>query len=102
MKLLVNFIQILIIGVIVYPIYYVWETQHIDNFCREITPGMSDKKLIELVKEYHVTLIGLDENEAEKGKWLAQVKAKSSFSDYRCEIGGIANKVAHASIMEEK
>ncbi len=102
MKLLVNLIQILIIAVILYPIYYVWETDHISQFCREIRPGITDETLMSLAEQYHLNLSGLDNEYIDKGPWLAEVRAKSSFSDYRCEISGIGNKVAHAKIMDEE
>ena len=73
MKLLVNLIQILVIGVIIYPIFYIWETEHIDNFCREIKPGMTDVRLMEVADEYHLKLSGLEEGYVEKGHWLAEV-----------------------------
>lgn len=102
MKLLVNLIQVLIICVIVYPIFYVWEIEHIENFCRDIKPGITDLMLVELAKDYHLNLNGLEDGYAEKGRWLAEVRAKSSFSGYRCEISGIASKVANARIIEEE
>ncbi|WP_289286899.1 hypothetical protein, partial [Methylophaga sp. UBA678] len=95
-------IQILVIGVIIYPIFYIWETEHIDNFCREIKPGMTDVRLMEVADEYHLKLSGLEEGYVEEGHWLAEVRAKSTFSDYRCAISGIANKVANARIIDEE
>ncbi|PHS70228.1 MAG: hypothetical protein COB23_03700 [Methylophaga sp.] len=99
MKHLVNVIQAIIIIMIAYPVFYIWDTNRVAQFCKSIEPGISTDQLASLVDEYSVTMMistGSD------GRWLSSIDALSPFTDYSCKIQGVANIIATAEIIEDE
>lgn len=102
MKLLVFAVQLIIISAMIYPIYYLWETDKVDNFCKQLQVGMTKDQLLQQADQHNVTLVGPDDDSLAGGKWQASVSAKSALSDYACVIKGAADSVASAKIVVEE
>jgi hypothetical protein len=96
MKRLVNLIQLAIVIAILYPLFYVWDTDRVDNFCKLVKPGMSQDELVALADENGMKLIGPDDI---GGRWIASVPSRASFSGYACVIKGAVDTVANAEII---
>ncbi|PHS23414.1 MAG: hypothetical protein COA83_10010 [Methylophaga sp.] len=79
-----------VILAVFYPVYYFWDTGKVDKFCTALEPGMTRQHLIELADEKNVRLIG-PVNAFRGAVWHARIAAFSGFSDYYCEIKGVAN-----------
>ena len=91
-KFVTDILQFAVVLAIFYPVYYFWDTGKVDKFCTSLEPGITRQQLIDLADEENVKLIG--PVDAFRGAvWHARIAAFSSFSDYYCEIKGIANKV---------
>lgn len=100
MKRLVNLVQLAIVGAILYPVYYVWDTQRIENFCEQILPGMKVKALNALAEES-----GIDLNASETlrgmGQWMTSIESSASLDRYACVIIGTVDSVVSANIIDE-
>ena len=101
MKRLVNLIQLLIVAAILYPVYYVWDTGRIENFCEQIKPGMSIEALNQLAESSHISLNTPQRETAEGGQWMTSVESKASIDRYACVILGAVDRVASAHIVDE-
>lgn len=101
MKRFVNLVQLMIIVAIIYPIYYVWDTDRVDEFCHQVKPGISQESLIELAESHHLSIVGPQSTDALGGQWVILVPARSSFSGYACEVKGAVETVAFASIIND-
>lgn len=99
MKYLVKLFQLAIVLAILYPVYYVWDTDRIDNFCEWIKPGMSLVELKALADEHNVTLNIPDELQR-AGQWITSVESTASFSGYACVVKGAGNRVAVAKVVK--
>ncbi len=99
MKYLVKLVQMVIVLAILYPVYYVWDTDRIDNFCEWVKSGMSLAELEALADEHDVTLNSPDELQR-SGMWITTVESTASFDDYACVIKGSGNRVAKAQIIK--
>ncbi len=92
MKLVTDILQFVVVITIFYPVYYFWDTSKVDKFCTNLEPGMTRQQLIDLADEKNVKLIG--PVDAFRGAvWHARIAAFSGFSDYYCEIKGVANVI---------
>lgn len=102
MKQLVNSVQYLVILVLVYPIYYVWETDKVTNFCEQVEGGMSKEQFMLLSEQENVNLNGPEDESLIGGKWRASVAPGMFISSDECVIKGAGNTVATARLYETK
>lgn len=95
-KILVNFIHILLITGMIYPVYIIWNNDQTNNFCTELKLNMTKEKMFNLAKQQNIklNLEPLDEL-----KWQASAKISTSLSDYYCQISGLGDRVASAKIV---
>jgi len=100
MKSLVNSIQYLVVLVLIYPIYYVWQTDKVTDFCELIDGGMTKQRMVELGKQASINMIGPKDISLEGGKWRATVQPGKFISAEVCIIKGSGNKVATARLFE--
>lgn len=89
----------LVVFAIFYPVYYFWDTGKVEQFCTALEPGMTRQQLIDKAEEKSVQLIGPVDS-LRDATWHARVAAFSGFSDYYCEVKGIANKVVSIQDIE--
>jgi hypothetical protein len=100
MKYLVMLIQLAIVGAIIYPVYYVWDTGRIENFCEQIKPGMSVEALNALAEESHISLNSPHNKTEQGGQWITSVESSAAINRYACVIMGAVDRVASANIVE--
>lgn len=100
MKRLVNSIQYLVILVIIYPIYYVWQTDKVTDFCELIDGGMTKQRMVDLGQQSNVNMIGPKDISLEGGKWQAMIQPGKFISADVCIVKGTGNKVATARLYE--
>jgi len=97
MKIFVNFIQIMLIAGMVYPVYAMWSNDQLSNFCVELQSNMSKQNLLDLADQKNIKL-NLSLANVEGVKWQATATTPASFSDYSCQITGLGDKVASAKM----
>lgn len=102
MKQLVNSLQYLVILVIIYPIYYVWQTDKVTNFCEQIEGGMSKEQFLRLSEQENVYINGPADESLVGGQWRASVMPGMFISSDECVIKGAGNTVATARLYEAK
>jgi hypothetical protein len=100
MKRLVNGIQYLVVLIIIYPIYYVWQTDKVTDFCELIEGGMTKQQMVRLAEQENVKLIGPEDISLEGGKWMATVEPGALISAEGCTIQGTGSKVATVRLFE--
>ena len=101
MKALVKLLQLAIVVAILYPVYYVWDTGRIDDFCEAIEPGISVSQLQQLADEHNISLNGPGAAQ-EAGQWMTSVESRASIDRYACVIIGAVDSVANARIVREE
>mgnify|MGYP000362661074 CR=1 FL=1 len=99
MKILVNLIQLGVVLAILYPVYYVWDTGRVEDFCELIEPGISVSELQLLADEQSVTLNMPTDNET--GQWMTSVESSASIDRFACVIIGAVDSVATARLVTE-
>lgn len=93
MKMFVNFIQIMLVAGMVYPVYAMWSNEQVNSFCVELKSNMTKKNLLDLANQKNIK-INLDNiNDVQ---WQVRASAPISFSDYSCQIRGMGDRVATA------
>lgn len=100
MKRLVNLVQILIIFALLYPVYYIWDTSRIEDFCNLIKPGISVAELQRLAETKRV-LINLPSDKGD-GQWMTSVESSASFDRFACVVIGAVDRVASARLITEE
>lgn len=100
MKRLVNLIQLAVIAAIVYPIYYVWDTGRIDEFCSQIKAGMTLEQVQALADEAHISLKLPDEADSADGQWRIAIESRAAIDQYACVIIGSVDRIANAEIVD--
>jgi hypothetical protein len=100
MKRLVNLVQLAVVIVILYPVYYVWDTDRIDSFCEQVEKGMSVTEMRHVADKTHVTLSGPDDAAIAQGQWMTSVESTAALNRYACVVIGAAETVANAEIVE--
>ncbi|NOQ81293.1 MAG: hypothetical protein GQ548_02045 [Methylophaga sp.] len=98
MKFLVDAVQMLVVTALIYPMFYIWDTTQVDQFCSVVESGMSKQEFIQLVDDKSVKIID-PMNEVSSGKWHSSIVARSPFTNYSCEIVGLGNIVSRAWIL---
>lgn len=101
MKPLVKLVQLAFVAAILYPVYYVWDTGRIDNFCHDIKPGMSLEELNALAERNHINLNVPQNSSESSAQWMTSVSAKATIDRYACVIIGAVDNVASARIVDE-
>lgn len=101
MKLIVNLIQLAVVAAIIYPIFYIWDTDKIEQFCKNIEPGMSKQEFIQLAEDSSVKILGPTDGDVAGGKWQATIVAYSPYTKYSCKVKGTGNSVAVATIIDD-
>jgi hypothetical protein len=101
MKQLVNGLQYLIVLIIIYPIYYVWQVEKVVDFCEQIDSGMSKQQLVALAEQENVYLDGPNDMSMVGGKWIAVVKPGKFVSADECVIKGAGKTIATARLFEQ-
>lgn len=93
MKIIVNLFQMMAIVAMLYPAYYIWDRDQVDNFCEELKVGMSKQGLLSLADSRNIKMVGPVNENIEGGKWQASVSPSVS-SSHTCVIKGIGSTVA--------
>ena len=101
MKQLVNSLQYLVVLIILYPIYYVWQVDKVADFCEQIDSGMSKQQLVVLGEQENVYMDGPKDISMVGGKWTAIVKPGKFVSADECVIKGAGKTVATARLFEQ-
>lgn len=101
MKQLVNSLQYLVVLILIYPIYYVWQTGKVTDFCEQVETGMSKQQLVVLSEQANVHMDGPEDISLVGGKWRAIVKPGKFISADECVIKGTGQTVATARLFEQ-
>lgn len=99
MKILVNLTQVVIVLAILYPVYYVWDTGRIEDFCELIEPGISVSELQQLADDQGITLNIPAENGT--GQWMTSVESSASIDRFACVVIGAVDRIASARLVRE-
>jgi len=100
-KLLVWTIQLLVISAIIYPMFYLWDTNNVEQFCKLLDKGAKKQELMQLADENSVKIIA-PVDVGILGKWRASAVAWSPLTSTTCDIVGQGNRVSDAWIKEEE
>jgi hypothetical protein len=100
--ILVKLLQFSIVLVMLYPLYYVWETEKIKTACQQIKPGMTYNDIVIELQSRGLTFSRMSGAQAPGEKWLGLVESQASFSGYGCEIRGFGNQIAGVRIVKGK
>jgi hypothetical protein len=99
-KLLANCVQYLVIAIIIYPVYYIWETDKVTNFCEQVEGGMSKEQFVRLTEQANVNISGPADEGTVGDKWQASIEPGMFITAEKCVIKGSGNKVATAKLLE--
>ena len=102
MKSVVNVVQLIIVVAIIFPIFYIWDTDNVDRICQSIGNGMTKQDFIKLAVDSPIKLLGpiAVDDEVVGGKWQASIVTYWPFTDYMCLVKGIGNTVSTARIVD--
>ncbi|MEX1199512.1 MAG: hypothetical protein WEB02_01865 [Methylophaga sp.] len=98
MKLIVNLMQLLIIAVLIYPFFYLWETDKIEKLCDGFAIGMPAEDIIADADRYF--LKWHKKPSADADQWHLQIISRASFAGFSCDIKGLGKKMSSARIIE--
>ncbi len=98
MKFFVNIMQLLIIAALIYPFFYLWETDKIETLCDELEIGMPAEEIITKADESFLKWQQNQQSEADK--WQLQIISRASFAGYICDIKGKGKKMSSARIIK--
>ena len=99
---LVKLLQFSIVLVMIYPLYYVWETDKIKSACQQIKPGMSYSNTLVLLKSFGLEFSRMNGDYAQGEKWQGLVESHASFAGYACEIKGFGAQIARVRMVKGK
>lgn len=99
MKLIVNLMQLLIIAVLIYPFFYMWETDKIEKLCDGFTVGMPAEDIIAEADQYFLNWN--EKPSADSVKWHLQIISRASFAGLTCDIKGFGKKMSSARIIDD-
>lgn len=99
---LVKLLQLLIVLVMIYPVYYVWETDKIKSACQQIKPGMSYDDVVKNLQSNGIELSRVIGDYAQGERWRGLVESQASFAGYACEIRGFGSQIAGVRIVKGK
>jgi len=92
MKYLVDAVQFLVISAIIYPMFYLWDTSQVNQFCQGVEKGMTKEVLFQLADTNQVKITDPKDDEL-PGKWRSSIITYSPLSNYSCVIAGRGNRV---------
>lgn len=99
MKFIVNLMQLLIIAVLIYPFFYMWETDKIETLCDEFAIGMSAE---EIIRKADQSFLKWREKPVENAeRWHLQIISRASFAGFVCDIKGMGKKMSSARIIKD-
>lgn len=98
MKLIVNLMQLLIIAVLIYPFFYMWETDKIEKMCDGFAIGMPAEDIIAQADQYF--LKWREKPSADTDHWHLQIISRASFAGLTCDIKGLGKKMSSARMIE--
>jgi len=96
MKLFVDALHMVVIAALIYPMFYVWDTAKIDQFCQGVERGMSKQAYMQLADENLVKLVAPHIDRP--GRWESSVIARTPFTNYSCVVVGLGDSVSRAWI----
>ena len=99
---LVKLIQFSIVLLMLYPLYYVWETDKIKSACEQMNPGMSYSNTLSLLNNVGLDFSRMNGDYAQGEKWQGLVESHASFAGYACEISGFGNQIARVRMVKGK
>jgi len=99
MKILVDTVQMLVIAAMIYPVFYLWDINKVDEFCSEVEAGTTKQVFLQIADEPLIKLIEPKDDER-PGRWTSSVVTWSPFSSYSCEVRGYGSVVSSAWIEE--
>lgn len=102
MKYLVNLVQLMVIGAIIYPMFYIWDTDKVDQFCKVVKQGVSKEDVMQMADDKNVKILGLDSGTINPESWQASVDVHSPFTQYSCVLKGFGGQVVDIWITEEE
>lgn len=98
MKLIVNAMQLLIIAALIYPFFYMWETDKIETLCDAFEVGTPAEEITRKADQY---FLKWREKSVENPEvWHLQIISRASFSGFICDIKGLGVKMSSARILE--
>jgi len=97
MKLLVDAVQMLVIAALVYPMFYLWDINKVDQFCNQIEIGTTKQEFLQYAELQSVKLVEPVEDE-KLGKWNSSAVTWSPFTNHSCEVRGFGSAVYDAWI----
>ena len=98
MKFFVNIMQLLIITALIYPFFYLWETDKIETLCDGLEIGMPAEEIISQADQFF--LKWQQNQQPEVDKWQLQIISRASFAGFICDIQGKGKKMASARIIK--
>ena len=98
MKFFVNIMQLLIIAALIYPFFYLWETDKIETLCDELEIGMPAEEIITKADESFLKWQQNQQSEADK--WQLQIISRASFAGFICDIKGKGKKMSSDRIIK--
>ncbi|WP_151903920.1 hypothetical protein [Methylophaga nitratireducenticrescens] len=100
---LVKLFQFSIVLMMLYPVYYVWETDKIYSACQQVKPGMTYQEMvIKLDHHFGLGLSRITGDYSQGEKWQGWVESHASLAGYACEIRGSGNQIAGVRIVKGK
>lgn len=96
MKIVVNFIQIILIMGMLYPVYAMWNNDRISRFCVDLKANMTKQSLLDLAEQKNIKVSLEHINDL---KWRTTASLSANFSNYSCQIRGLGDRVASSKIV---
>lgn len=98
MKFIVNIMQLLIIAALIYPFFYMWETDKIETLCDSFEIGIPAE---EIIKKADQSFLKWRQQPVENAqKWHLQIISRASFAGFSCDIKGMGKKMSSARIVK--
>lgn len=101
MNRLVDVFHILLISLALSPVYFIWQSNRVNEFCSHVESGMTVNTLNELADRAGLKVVGLANANTNFGKWQASVVTKLPFSDDECRVKGLGSNVARAKFIDK-
>lgn len=98
MKIFVNLMQLLIIAALIYPFFYLWETDKIETLCEALEIGMPAEEIIDKADQYFLKWHQKPQQDADK--WHLQIISRASFAGFVCDIKGKGQKMSSARLLK--
>ncbi len=99
MKVLVDAIQMLVVVALIYPMFYLWDKNNVNQFCSELEVGISKQVFLQIADDKIIKIVNADKV-GDVGKWNSSIVTWSPFTNYSCEVKGFGGLVSRAWIKE--